>query len=270
MATVGPFFRPVLTSGIKIEGTLAFSYGFDLRVPNNSTVTLAIGNLTESGVIGFQNANITALPFQATSPSIALTLSAALRGELNLGIDLGNENVFGAKAEAGAFLDLPALELKISTAPDLDVHCDPVASNITLNNVDAILPQQFPSLIKIEPAVIINLGVKGDVAVNLPGEKFDKGYTTERVLASTSFPLPTACLSFDSDKKQLATPTTTPPPPPTTAATPGATDAAGAASTPAGGAFAEKNSAGKLHEVSPQLWWGGLGLLSVFLVAVQL
>ncbi|EHK99023.1 hypothetical protein M7I_5176 [Glarea lozoyensis 74030] len=251
VATVGPFFRPALVSTIKLEGTLEFSYGFDLKVPNNSTLTLPI----------------------ATSPSIKLTLSAALRGELNFGIVLGNANIFGgAKAEIGAFLDLPALEVAISTAPDLDVNCDPIPTNISFTNVSEIVPQKFPSLIKIEPAVVLNFGVKADVLLDLPGNKLDGGYTTESVIASTSFPLPTACLSFDAEKQQLAIPTTTPPPPPPTTATvvAGATNAPGANPTGQPGTFAEKNGAGTAREMSSQFWWGGLGLLTVFLVAIQL
>jgi hypothetical protein len=271
VATIGPFFRPSIVSSIKIEGALEFSYGFDLKVPNNSTLTLNIGNLTNSDVVGFQNASISALPFQATSPSIKVTLSAALQGELNLGIVLEAGEILGAKAEVGAFLDLPALEVVISTAPDLDVHCDPIATNITLNNALDVIPQKFPSLIKVEPAVVLNFGVKGDVAFNAPGEAFDGGYTTQTVLASTSFPLPTACLSFDADKKQLATPTTTPPPPPTSVATAPGGGATGTGATGTSGTFSEKpNGARKAREVSPQLWWGGLSLLTVFLVALSL
>jgi hypothetical protein len=175
-------------------------------------------------------------------------------------------SVIGAKAEIGAFLDLPSLAVIISTAPDLDVHCDPIATNITLDNALDLIPQKFPSLIKVEPVVVLNLGVKGDVAVNLPGDNFDKGYTTQTILASTSFPLPTACLSFDAEKKELATPTTTPPPPPTTATAPSATVTGGSP-----GVLAEKPKSGATgRDATVQLWWAGLGLLSVFLVALSL
>jgi hypothetical protein len=196
-----------------------------------------------------------------------------LKAELNLGIIFGKSSLVGAKAEIGAFLDLPSLKVAISTAPDLDVHCNPIATNITLNNALDLIPQKFPSLIKVEPVVILNLGVKGDVAVNLPGDNFDKGYTTEKILASTSFPLPTACLSFDAEKQQLATPTTTPPPPPPTTATTATTSNAPGA-TAAGGSpavLAEKPKSGAKRRDTPvQMWWGGLGLLSVFLVALSL
>ncbi|KAG9234705.1 hypothetical protein BJ875DRAFT_534596 [Amylocarpus encephaloides] len=274
VATIGPFFRPVLLSSIKLESELSFTYGFDLKVPNNSSMTLNIGNITESKIQGFKNANVTALPFQATSPTISLTLGAGIRGELDLGISLGEIAPAGARLEVGAFLDLPKLGVTISTAPDLDEHCDAVIANATsLSTLSGLIPQKFPSLISIKAVVIVDIGVKAAAAIDVPVLQ-DLEAEAEKVLVGTRFPLPTACLSFDSSKKALVKPTTSATSTSTRGNLPTGTGAVSPESSSAPGTFAstQDNGANTMLDgsLARNLWWSGVGLLSVFLIALSL
>ena len=67
---MGPIFSPNLVVGAKLQTDLTFTYGFDLnvsfhhslgfrrgadpsiKVPNNSTIILDIGNVTNSSITG--------------------------------------------------------------------------------------------------------------------------------------------------------------------------------------------------------------------------
>lgn len=57
-------------------------------MPDNSSILLNVGQLNESSYQGFNDAQISAIPLSASSPSISLTLGIGLHAELDLGIDI--------------------------------------------------------------------------------------------------------------------------------------------------------------------------------------
>ncbi|KAK3169421.1 hypothetical protein OEA41_008804 [Lepraria neglecta] len=113
---------------------------------------------------------LTALPFQATIPSIALTFATGFSAQLLAGISFfsGSANV-----GAGLFLNFPTLTASFS-----------------------------------EEGVEVALGVDVEVDVQLGAVvvRNDLPYTA----LSTGYSLPTACVSFDPGKKTFGVPTTTP------------------------------------------------------------
>ncbi|KAF4630480.1 hypothetical protein G7Y89_g7655 [Cudoniella acicularis] len=202
IATVGPSFSPVVKGSIAAVGEIDFGYGFDLTVPDNSSITLNIGNLTQSSVQGFNKAQLNALPLTATSPGITVTLGLTLEGQLNFGINVLNGE---GKIEAGAFLDLPVLSATISTTSG-DDKCQPIAN---LSAADALTTHIFPNLTHITGSIGVDVGLQVDAALSVA----DVGSTsvgTTATLAGTTFTLPTACLSFDATKTALVSPTFTP------------------------------------------------------------
>ncbi|TVY85315.1 hypothetical protein LSUE1_G000192 [Lachnellula suecica] len=280
IATIGPFFQPVITGSLQMQGSVDFTYGFDMKVPDNSSILLNVGNLNESSSQGLyislprrcsktyqtlsDNAQISAIPLSASSPSIALTLGLGLRAELDLGINILSGD--GSMA-AGAFIDLPSLTVTISNLAGVNKQCEPI-TNIT--TADQILSHVFPNLTHIVPEVGINIGLQVGAALNIADVHTSIGSQT--VLAGTTFTMPTACLSYDASNKAFVSPTVT------SSTTSIALTGTGASVSETGTAnpeSAKAKSSGKRNGNNPlagegAFWWTGCMLLSVFLVALSL
>ncbi|KAL8641303.1 MAG: hypothetical protein Q9228_001870 [Teloschistes exilis] len=200
---VGPIFKPAIVLGTQISSELEFTYGFNLTVPNNSSVHLDLTDLESSSIDGFPNTSISALPFTASVDNIALSLSASFRPQLLLGISL-----LGPVADAGAgvFFTLPTISTTISQVAHVNQKCEPVPMSSGSNNdsastlVDGVLEEIFGSLTHVQESVELGFGVFADFDV-----KAFKGATVDGVVTvfNTSDPGPTACLSFDGKKKTL-------------------------------------------------------------------
>ncbi|RDL37181.1 uncharacterized protein BP5553_04614 [Venustampulla echinocandica] len=259
IAAVGPMFRPVVQGSIAMQGKLDFQYGFDMKVPDNSSITLNIGNLTQSSASGFKDTKINAIPFTATSPEVSLKLGLGLRAELLLGIDIlsGRGDI-----NAGAFFDLPSLQVTISATSGVDSNCEP-ASNIT--SVAQLASNIFPNLTHIVGTAEIDTGLQAAVAMNIPNV-ISISTASSTALAATTFTLPTACLSFNAAEKAFVSPTPTP----TTTVTTSPGGKGGSAP-----AKAAADSAGNAKAAVPftnggPVWWSGAMLLAVFFVALSL
>ncbi|KAF7950197.1 hypothetical protein EAE96_007488 [Botrytis aclada] len=199
IAAIGPMWIPAIQGSISVSRNLNFTYGFDVSVPDKSSIRLNIGNLTESTTSGFSDSAITALPLTATDPSISLTLSLALHSELLLGV-----NILSGKGSiaAGAFLDLPALSVTISEVNSVDENCNPAqSSSSSVKDLD-----YFPSLINIVPQADIAIGLQAGIQLRIPDLHFAENVGTTATLAGTSILLPTHCMSFDGGKKEFVTP----------------------------------------------------------------
>ena len=205
IAEVGVVFRPQLSFGVQVAAELNFTYGFALDVPQNSNVMLDVHNSSKSNVTGFQQTQITALPFQAEVDSVNLTIAAAFTPQLLLTIGILDNAI---SASAGAFLDLPKLEATVSKVSHVNETCDPVSPTEDLK--DYI----FDSLTNIVPSVEVDVGVLAEADEKLGGNK-EKGVTY--TAWNKTWTLPTACVSFDPIQKAYVTPTSTT----TTTATPG-------------------------------------------------
>ncbi|KAI4194677.1 MAG: hypothetical protein LQ350_007640 [Teloschistes chrysophthalmus] len=167
---VGPIFKPAIALGTQISSELKFTY---------------------------------ALPFSASVDNIALTLSASFRPRLLLGISLLGPT---ADAGAGVFLNLPTISTTISQVAHVNQKCEPVPISSGSNNdsasalVNGVLEDIFGSLTHVEDSIELGFGVFADFNV-----KAFKGAAVDDVVTvfNTSFPGPTACLSFDGKKKTL-------------------------------------------------------------------
>ncbi|KAL8808486.1 MAG: hypothetical protein Q9182_000037 [Xanthomendoza sp. 2 TL-2023] len=192
IGVVGPIFKPGIVVGAQISTKLDFTYGFDLTVPDNSSITLKLVDSEDSTITGFSKSKITALPFTAGVDNVALTVSAAFRPELLLGV-----KVLTGTIGAGIFFNLPTVAATISQVAHVNSKCEPIPRNSTSSTVNGILEDVFGSLTHIEPSVEFDFGVLAEAQVN----KFAAGdvYT----IFNTSFPLPTACFEFDKGKRAL-------------------------------------------------------------------
>ncbi|TGO46438.1 hypothetical protein BCON_0325g00060 [Botryotinia convoluta] len=238
IAAIGPMWVPAIQGSISVSQNLNFTYGFDVSVPDKSSIRLNIGNLTESTSSGFSDSSITARPLTATDPSISLTLSLALHSELLLGV-----NILSGKGSiaAGAFLDLPALSVTISELTSVDENCNPAqSSSSSVKDLD-----YFSSLTNIVPQADIAIGLQAGIQLRIPDLHFVENVGTTATLAGTSMLLPTHCMSFDGGKKEFVTP--------------GATGSSSSSTATAGSS--KKSNAEKMVSV-PVVGSGGFGGLN--------
>ncbi|KAJ8062940.1 hypothetical protein OCU04_008187 [Sclerotinia nivalis] len=206
IAAIGPMWIPTIRGAISVSTTLDFTYGFEVAVPDDSSIRFNIGNLSDSTSHGFNNTSVTALPLTATDSSIALTLSLALHSEILLGVSILSGR---GSIAAGAFLDLPALSVSITQLSSVDKNCNP-AQNASLSpsqNLDSI--DIFSSLTNIVPKAEIALGLEASAQLAVSEIEFVESVGTTATLAGTAILLPTACLSFDSKMKAFVSPTAT-------------------------------------------------------------
>ncbi|KAL8675088.1 MAG: hypothetical protein Q9168_000571, partial [Polycauliona sp. 1 TL-2023] len=154
LGAVGPIFTPGIAIGSQISTQLEFTYGFDLTIPDNSTVTLDLVSSEDSTITGFPDATIEALPFTSHVNNIALTVSAAFRPELLLGV-----KVLTSTIGAGIFFNLPTVAATVSQIAHVNSKCEPIPANTTSSTVNDVLEEVFDSLTHIEPSVEFDLGV---------------------------------------------------------------------------------------------------------------
>ncbi|KAL8752353.1 MAG: hypothetical protein Q9184_005764 [Pyrenodesmia sp. 2 TL-2023] len=197
IGAVGPIFKPAIVLGAQVGSELEFGYGFNLTIPDSSSIILDLGEPTNSSVNGFPDAQITPLPFTASVEKVALTISASFRPELLLGA-----SIFRSTLGAGVFLDLPTISATVSQVAQVNDRCEPIPDVQTPNNasstiVDGVLEDVFGSLTHIESNLELGVGVLAQGQLGL--------VDAEAVFTvfNTSFPGPTTCLSFDGEQGTL-------------------------------------------------------------------
>ena len=100
-------------------------------------------------------------------------------------------------AEAGIFFDLPKVTVEVEGVTNVDGNCNAIN---TTNNAGAV-SGNFTNVI---PTAEVDVGLLADAAA------FQVQGSASTVLANATFPLPTACLMFDSSAHALTTATTQP------------------------------------------------------------
>ncbi|KAM0152971.1 hypothetical protein ACHAPG_007365 [Botrytis cinerea] len=244
IAAIGPMWVPAIQGSIGVSKNLNFTYGFDVSAPDNSSIRLNIGNLTESTSSGFSDSSITALPLTATDSSISLTLSLALHSQILLGVNILSGD---GSIAAGAFLDLPALSVTISELTSVDENCNPAqSSSSSVKDLD-----YFSSLTNIVPQADIAIGLQAGIQLTVPDLHFVENVGTTATLAGTSMLLPTQCMSFDGGKKEFVTPGAT-----------GSSSSSSSSSTGTGTAAGSKKSNAEKHVSVPVVGGGGFGGLT--------
>lgn len=248
IASVGLELDPVLSVGVQLAATLDFTYGFDVSIPSGSSITLGLGTNVNSSQHGFEQASIKAIPFQAPSANVALTVKAGFIPQLLLGVSFFDGD---ATAGGGLFLDLPSLTSTFSAVSHVNHKCENITNNPTANN---IINDVFDALTHIDAEVEIGLGAiaKADGKVGA----YQVNDVASTGILTTQYTLPTGCLSFDGRGKTYA---------PATPTSSGASGASGASGTGANGGPGSKNSASAIgnpfEELGPVKV--ALGLLAV-------
>ncbi|MCJ1307688.1 hypothetical protein MMC25_001336 [Agyrium rufum] len=191
IANVGPYFDAQVYGSLVIDAKLAFSYGFDLSVPDGSTVLLNFADISNSTSSGFHRTTVNAVPFQAGLPQISLNASIGFKPTLGIGIDIFDGL---SDATAAIYLDVPKVTVDVVPVKQVNQNCDTPSKNST---TDAILDYVFDDLLNIIPS--IEIGVGADYNIKIEG--ICNTWANSTGWVATSYALPTNCLQFDAAAK---------------------------------------------------------------------
>ncbi|KAF4552123.1 Hypothetical protein D9617_11g009720 [Elsinoe fawcettii] len=188
---VGIHFVPELSLRWAVAGGMRMSYGFDVEIPNTKIV-IDFKNQSRSSVTGLTNATVKALPFQANITDLDVELFFTIRPRIGVGVFFGKR----FKAEAGIFLDTPALNLTVSqiSSNEYDTNCERRATDIALPEAEQSVLSQFPDLTHIVGDLQIGAGADVAVALDVPGRMRDLDLEIEESFVSTTSQIATACL----------------------------------------------------------------------------
>jgi hypothetical protein len=144
------------------------------------------------------------LPFQAKAALVSLIASIGFKPQILLGINTAVGSVQGG---VGAFLELPKVSLNVTQLGNVNEKCEAVSNGD--GKLTSVLDHVFGNFTNLVPTVDINLGALANFEVDVP-RVFTEAAAVQTVLASTSYPLPTACLHFDPESGEYSSPTPTP------------------------------------------------------------
>ncbi|KAI9368980.1 hypothetical protein BJX61DRAFT_549966 [Aspergillus egyptiacus] len=197
VVTFGPYIVPEIILGLDVEGDIGFSYGFNATVPDHSRILINMTNIEDSAMAGFPDTKFNALPFEASTEVTSMKLSVAFRPNIVLAIGAGIDAIdVNIEGEIGAFVSLPTLSLNVSRVNGVNENCESAAAteDEVVGNATHLLP-----------SVELDVGVKASYDVNITDLFDGHAREVEKVLASTSWDLPTACVLFEPEVRPSAT-----------------------------------------------------------------
>ncbi|KAK6354500.1 hypothetical protein TWF696_003643 [Orbilia brochopaga] len=128
VADIGVNFNARLVFEVSAAQDLQFKYGFEMSVPNNSTVVANLGNITQSFTTGFDDTEFTTLPFDFRSDNLNLTLSVSLRLYFEVSIHIGGGSL-AAGVMTGISVDMPKYSMGFSLLRGpIDENCTEVVN----------------------------------------------------------------------------------------------------------------------------------------------
>ncbi|KAE8334587.1 hypothetical protein BDV24DRAFT_22469 [Aspergillus arachidicola] len=173
-----------------------------------------------SSISGFDKTKVHALEFESTSAPASLIFSVTFTPQILLGISTAKGLVSGG---VGAFVNLPKVSVNATQLSHVSEKCEPVADKGNEgDSLTSVLDDVFDSLTHIASSVDIDMGVLANMEVDVAD--FSERVGVQTVLASTSYPLPTACLKYDAKSQTYGTPSRTPSATATSGSTKGADD----------------------------------------------
>ncbi|KAH3919920.1 hypothetical protein HBH56_020460 [Parastagonospora nodorum] len=169
----GAVFEPRLAADFSIGGGFEITYGVDIAIPDNSVARLELTDLGSSGVTGFQDTTLTALPFNVDIADIDIQLGLAFVPTIPVGFEFFNT----LTAEVTLSMNLPRLDAKLST--NAAANCG--------GRSNSTLPDQLsPNIPTPDTGDIIALGPLALVEANVT-ITIDAGFTLEIPLLPPPF-----------------------------------------------------------------------------------
>lgn len=131
---------------------------------------------------------------------MGLTVTAGFTPQLLLGISIIGHD---ATAGLGVFLNLPTVSATLEEVLQVNHKCEKIAASGSKNANDA-----FGSLTHITGQVGLDIGLLAQASLNIAGQS--RNENASYTAFATSYPLPTACMSFDRKAKTYGIASTTP------------------------------------------------------------
>ncbi|KAJ4360083.1 uncharacterized protein N0V89_000642 [Didymosphaeria variabile] len=103
IGSAGLLYAPALRFAYTLNGTLNFTTGFEIAVPDESKILIDMTEPNNSSTSGFDATAVTPIPFQASVDVQFVQLSVALRHQIQIGFEFVNQ----VGVEVGVYLDLP-------------------------------------------------------------------------------------------------------------------------------------------------------------------
>ncbi len=122
---------------------------------------------------------------------MGLTVTAGFTPQLVLGISIIGHD---ATAGLGVFLDLPTVSATLEEVLQVNHKCEKIAASDSKTANDA-----FGSLTHITGQVGLDIGLLAQANLNIAGRT--KNESISYTAFATTYPLPTACMSFDRKAK---------------------------------------------------------------------
>ncbi|PVH75693.1 hypothetical protein DL98DRAFT_592955 [Cadophora sp. DSE1049] len=170
------------------------SWGFDVTVPEGASIVITSedGRDLSASILGFNNTQITQVPFNANISNPEVVLGIGLRFNFLLAVSPISSLL--PSIYAGVYMDLPGVAAQFSPVSDVNANCQ----NITSSETDASLQVAFPNLLYIQP--LAYAGVGATLGVDVPGDGFEfSEVELDEELASVEFALPSQCLEWSVD-----------------------------------------------------------------------
>jgi len=149
----------------------------------------------QSGITGFDQTTVEALPFNANASDIELTLKAGLRPFMPIGISFFDDKL---EVLGGPFIDLPYISTTITqlATSNVNENCETGKgqSNAKFN-------EAFKNLTHIEAELGMEVGFEFEATADL---LFDVTKRFNYTIWTTASQLPTACLAFEKDSGMVA------------------------------------------------------------------
>ncbi|KAF2475132.1 uncharacterized protein BDR25DRAFT_310580 [Lindgomyces ingoldianus] len=186
----GVLYTPQLIFEVTVSGGIELFFGFDVKVPDHSTIRLDLGQFNKSGITGFDKTTVTALPFNTNASDIQLSMQAGLRQFIPLGVSFLGGDI---KLLGGPYVDLPFINTTITqlATDQFDADC-----KSGQGKTDTKFKNAFKNLTHIESNMGLGVGFEFEAELKLlPDHAYDFQ------LWSTAAPLATQCLAFQTGGK---------------------------------------------------------------------
>ena len=172
--------------GVDLAANSDFLFGAALSVPDNSTLSFDLSDLSSANInaSGFSQSTFTPSPFTSSISNISLTLSMAGFASFSIAGTLLDQHL-----DASASIQLPNLGLTVTPMPNGDVNCAPATSGS--QSVQQLLGNNGFGAISFVPTANVSADVDDDIGSSA---------RDQLVALNHSFTLPTACYAFDKTK----------------------------------------------------------------------
>ncbi|KAK7187951.1 hypothetical protein PSPO01_06153 [Paraphaeosphaeria sporulosa] len=158
IGSAGLLYAPALHFAWTLNGTLNFTTGFEIAVPDNSNIFIDLTEPNNSSTSGFDATTVTPVPFQASVDVDDVQLSVALRQQVQIRFNFNN----GISAKVDVYLNLPKFGAGLTKKSGVDENYGALASSAS--GYKDVAQEVFKDVLSIEPSVDWGIGIEGEVS----------------------------------------------------------------------------------------------------------